>query len=247
MAFTATGLNNVSNVRLTDSSMNVLGVATSVTNTGVKFTNLDTVAGSKILKDKSSVFYVIADVNTNTDALGLNLTTDITGSVLKGSNGGVVSFTGSDVASNNSDIAQNTAKIAQVTPTNKDIATDAMEFSITAAGKNSVTLSGATFSNTVSGYTGSMQVAIFKKSDNTQVATGIAGVSGAVTFTSGLITVDAGTTTTYVVKVVGATVDSSAQSTGWTVSLTHLTLGTSGLDLANYPSNTDTLPLTSSK
>lgn len=121
-----------------------------------------------------------------------------------------------------------------------------MEFSITAAGKNSVTLSGATFSNTVSGYTGSMQVAIFKKSDNTQVTTGFAGETGLVTFNSA-ITVDAGTTTTYVVKVVGATVDSTAQSTGWTVSLTSLTLGTSGLDLANYPSNTDTLPLTSSK
>jgi hypothetical protein len=88
-----------------------------------------------------------------------------------------------------------------------------MEFSITAAGKNSVTLSGATFANTISGYTGSMTLAIYKKSDNTQVATATTGVkTGLISFNSA-ITVDAGTTTTYVVKVVGATVDSSANST----------------------------------
>lgn len=153
-------------------------------------------------------------------------------------------MTGSNVPGASHDIATNTFKVTQMIPTSKNITTDAMEFMVTAFGQNLITLSGATFNNILSGYTGSTTLTIVRKSDNATVGTAT-GSTGVVSFTANN-TVDAGTSATYIVKIVGAVMDGSFPGTpDWSVSLTSLTAGT--LDATHYPKNTDTFPLTSVK
>ena len=196
--------------------------------------------------DKSATYYVVANVNSTTNVIGVSVDVTSTGSTITGSNGGIISMTGDTVAGAAHDVSENTFKVTLGTPTSKNIATDAMEFTVTAFGKNSVTLTGATFTGTLTGYTGGT-LTIVRKSDNATVATGV-GTSGAVTFVAGTA-VDAGTSATYIVKMVGTVGDGTSQNPDWSVSLNSLTVetGVNTLDAANYPKNTDTFPLISVK
>jgi hypothetical protein len=210
------------------------------------FANLDSAAGSSIAMDKSATYYVVADVNSSTNVTGVVVNvvaTGVTGgSSITGTNGATVLITAATVVGASHDVSENTFKVTLGTPTSKNIATAAMEFTVNAFGKNSVTLSGATFNNVLSGYTGGT-LTVVRKSDNATVATGI-GTNGSVTFVAGT-SIDAGTSATYIVKMVGAVVDAATTTPDWSVSLTSLTAGT--LDAANYPKNTDTFPLTTNK
>lgn len=248
IVLTGSNLNALSNVRLADSAMTVLGTASSVTSTGATFANLNNAAASAVAMDRSVVYYVLADVNSSTDATGVTANIAYTGSQITASNGSLVAMSGSNVTGVAHDVSRNTFKVTQVTPTNKDIATDAMEFKVDAFGVNSVTLSGATFANILSGYTGAYVLTVVRKSDNAVVGTGTSE-TGIVTFTANNV-IDAGSSATYVVKIVNAIVLGTSTSQGWTVSLTSLTANNAtigALDAANYPKNTDTLPLTSNK
>lgn len=246
IVLTGANLTALSNIRLTDSVGTVLGTASNVTATGATFANLDTASGSSIAIDRSATYYVVADVNSSTDQNGVVVDVVASGSKIVGSNGGEQNMTGTIVAGASHDVAQNTFKATLTTPTSKAIATDAMEFTVNAFGKNSVTLTGATFANVTSGYdTGSIVLTVIRKSDNAVVGTGTTGAtSGTITFTQNN-SIDAGTSATYIVKMVGAVVTSGSNSQDWSVSLTHLYAG--GLDASNYPKNTDTFPLTSNK
>ncbi|NDK19560.1 S-layer homology domain-containing protein [Candidatus Gracilibacteria bacterium] len=246
---TGIGLSALSNVRLTDSVGTVLGTASSLTNTGASFVNVDTAAGSSIAMDKSATYYVVANVNSSTNATGVQVNVIADGSTITGSNGGLVdmtglSGTGTIVTGALHDVNENTFKVTLGTPTSKNLSTDAMRFTVNAFGKNTVTLSGATFNNVLSGYTGSMVLTVVRASDNALVGTGTTE-TGLVTFTGNNI-VDVNSSVTYIVKVVGALVDQASTSQDWSVSLTNLTT-TSSLDAANYPKNTDTFPLISVK
>jgi hypothetical protein len=246
LVLTGANLNALSNIRLTDSVGTVLGTASDVTATGAMFANLDSAAGSSIAMDKSATYYVVADVNSSTNVTGVVVNvvaTGVTGgSSITGTNGATVLITAATVVGASHDVSENTFKVTLGTPTSKNIATAAMEFTVNAFGKNSVTLSGATFNNVLSGYTGGT-LTVVRKSDNATVATGI-GTNGSVTFVAGT-SIDAGTSATYIVKMVGAVVDAATTTPDWSVSLTSLTAGT--LDAANYPKNTDTFPLTTNK
>lgn len=61
-------------------------------------------------------------------------------------------------------------------------------------------------------------------------------------------TIDAGKTETYYVKVI-TTIRSGAQQSDWTIKISNVQVDSNGntINLSDYPSNTDTLPLTSSK
>ena len=246
ITLSGTGLDALSNIRLTDSVGTVLATASSVTSSGAVFVNVDTAAGSSVAMDKSATYYVVANVNSTTNVIGVSVDVTSTGSTITGSNGGIISMTGDTVAGAAHDVSENTFKVTLGTPTSKNIATDAMEFTVTAFGKNSVTLTGATFTGTLTGYTGGT-LTIVRKSDNATVATGV-GTSGAVTFVAGTA-VDAGTSATYIVKMVGTVGDGTSQNPDWSVSLNSLTVetGVNTLDAANYPKNTDTFPLISVK
>ena len=252
ITLTGANLTALSNIRLTDSVGTVLGTASSVTATGATFANLDSAAGSSIATDKSATYYVVADVNSSTDQTDVVVNVVLGGSNITGSNGGVVAMSGATVLGASHDVAQNTFKATLGTPTSKNIATDAMRFTVNAFGKNSITLSGATFGNVLSGYTGSMVLTVIRASDNAVVGTGSTS-NGSTTTTITLGTnnsIDAGSSATYIVKVVGAVADSTVSGNqDWTVSLTNLTVntGVNTLDAASYPKNTDTFPLTTNK
>jgi hypothetical protein len=241
ITLTGANLTALSNILLTDSVGTVIGTASDVTANGAKFANLDSSSASSIAMDKSATFYVVADVNSSTDQSGVVVNVVTAGSNITGSNGALVAMAGVTVVGPSHDVAQNTFKVALVTPTSKNIATDAMRFTVYAYGKNTVTLSGATFANVLSGYTGGT-LTIVRASDNATVGTGV-GTTGVVTFNAGT-TVDANTSSTYIVKLVGAVV-TGATTPDWSVQLTDLEVGT--LHAANYPKNAETFPLVTVK
>ncbi len=118
-----------------------------------------------------------------------------------------------------------------------------MEFTVNAFGLSSVTLSSATFNNVLSGYTGGT-LTVVRKSDMANVGTGV-GTTGVVTFTANNV-INANSSETYIVKMVGATIAPATVTSDWSVSLTNLVTST-GIDAAAYPKNTDTFPLISVK
>ncbi len=204
--------------------------------------------------DKSATYYVVADVNSSTNASNVyaNVVLAGTGNTdIVGSNGGAVAMTGTGVVGNAHDVSENTFKVTQTTPTSKSLATNAMEFTVNAFGKNQVTLSGATFKTTIGAYaTGgyaAATISVYTKSTNQLVGQ----VTGLNNNTSDIVIplntygiVSAGSSATYVVKVEGLTLNPSTNE-AWTVTLNSLTAGT--LDAKNYPLNTETFPLNSVK
>ncbi len=248
IVLTGANLDNLSNIRLQDINGDMIA-ASSATPTGATFANVDTAINfaNAISINTSKTYYIVADVNSTTDATGIYANVIITGSEITSSNGTIITMIGANVAGASHDIAQNTFKVTQSTPVGKNIATDAMEFTMYAFGGNGITLTNATFDNTLSGYTGSMVLTVVRKSDNAAVGT-LSATTGVVTFSSNNY-IDAGTSTTYVVKIDGALIDGGSPSQNWTVSLTHLNINTGAntFDAASYSRNIDTLPLTSNK
>ncbi len=253
ITLTGTGLDALSNIRLTDSVGTVLGTASNVTNTGAKFANLDTAAGSSIAMDKSATYFVVADVNSTTDAIGVQANVVITSlgnTDIVGSNGSAVLLAGVTATGALHDVAQNTFKVAQTTPTSKSLSTNALEFTVHAYGKNEVTLSGVTLDTVLGAYSASSAtgvISVYTK-DNQLVGSKVVGTATGTTSTT--VTFDnynvigTGKNTTYVVKVEGFTLNASTNE-AWTVKLTQLEVGT--LKAADYVKNAETFPLTSVK
>jgi len=127
-----------------------------------------------------------------------------------------------------------------------------MQFKVDAFGLNSVTVTGATFTTTLgaystAGYTGAT-VEVYT-TDNQLVGSGTLNAAGTTTvqFTA-LNTINKDTSATFVVKVLGLTLNASTNE-AWTVNLTGLSIdtGANTLNANSYPKNTETLPLTSVK
>ncbi|MDD5377085.1 MAG: S-layer homology domain-containing protein [Candidatus Gracilibacteria bacterium] len=216
LVVTGAGLNALSNIRITDSVGTVLGSASNLTDTGAEFVNLDNAAGSAIAIDKSATYYVVADANSATNASNVQANVVVAGSKIIGSNGGEVVMTGSDVVGAAHDVAENTFKVTLGTPTNKAIATDAMEFTVNAFGKNNVTLASADFNNILSQYdTASAVLTVIRKSDNAVVGT--ASATGAAAEVSTFTVVGSTTNTgTVTVTVNGASYTTATVASGAT-------------------------------
>lgn len=107
--------------------------------------------------DTTATFYLVADVNTNvTGVSNLSVTLNGASSRVKSTNGTLSYLTGT-VASATHAIDENIAVVAKVANTSKDLNTSALRFSVTASGKDKVTLTSATFDNLFSGYTGTLR------------------------------------------------------------------------------------------
>ncbi|MEI6672486.1 MAG: S-layer homology domain-containing protein [bacterium] len=239
---TGTALNGLSNFAIVDASGNVIATATTNTNTNVAFTQIAN--APKVLKDKSITYYVIADVNSNTNTAAISLTLATAGIDLKATNGSVVNpaaFT--TIASRTHAINENTLVIAKAANTSKLLTTSALRFTATAAGKNSVTLNSVSLTNLLAGYTGTANVVIYKDSVSTANIAG-SGASSTITLNANN-TVDAGNTVTYIVAVEGVVVDSSKYSQDWSVALTNVLFNTS-LN-ANLFNNVASFPITEVK
>jgi len=163
LIFTGSNLESLSNFKITDVNGSVVAdSATTTTSTGVTFKNLT--VSDVITKDSTKTYYVTADTNLNTSSTGIVLNLLSTGSTVKSSNGTIVSMAGvSSVLSNTNRVEENMAIVAK-TSNSKDLATSALKFSVTATGNDSAVLKTITVKPSISGYTGSTEIAIYKDS-----------------------------------------------------------------------------------
>jgi hypothetical protein len=252
LVLTGANLSSLSNIRLQDVNGAFVS-ASNVSNTTASFANVDTATSfaNSTAIDKSSIYYVVADVNSSTDSTGVVANVVVSGSDITSSNGTVVLMTGSDVAGASHDIAQNTFKLTQTTPTSKSIATNAMEFRVDAFGKNNVTLTSLNITTALGAYANfgfsGAQVNIYTKNNDLVGQSAVGTVNGPITLST-FNSIDAGSSATFVVKITGLTLNASTNE-AWTVNLNGLNINTGAntLDAAAYPKNTETFPLTSVK
>lgn len=227
---TGANLGAFSNFRLTDAAGTVIASSTVEDNTNVKFESVNT-TNTVVAQDKSVSFFVVADANTNTNKTGaviaLNKVTIVA------SNGAESDITaGATVKSNLHAVAQNSAVVAKATNSSKELTTSALRFTVTASGKNFVTLANVKLSSVLSGYTGSTVVKIYKDSvsDANLAGSGTLGPDQTIALSANSgakKTVDAGTTATYIVAVEGATGDASVSGNkDWTITLKDVALDT---------------------
>lgn len=249
VALTGTNLSNLSNFRLADSSLNVFATAATTTATTVTFTN--TVSAPVITKDQTATFYVLADVNSNTTGT-VAMSVIAAGTDVKSSNGTTVNVTGGPVVSNTHALDLNTVVVTQLdNAATKSLQTNALRFSVYATGKNSITLTGLTFNNSLTQYTGNAQLIVYKDvmdanhiAGSSAAGAGLAATTIALTGNNSInSTIDAGTTATYIVVFQGATLNGN-NADSWTVSLTKVYFG--GYDASAY-ANIGSFPITQSK
>lgn len=221
LSFTGTNLNAISNVRLLTPS-NATVPATSNDATSVTFSNMN--PSDSIAKDKTETYYLIADLNTNVNNVDIVVNLAVAGSNIRSTNGLNIAMIWNNVAGNVHTISENTAVVAKLTNSSKDLATSALRFSVTASGKDQVTLSWATFDNVLSGYTGATTLTVYKSSIWSSNIVGTAWITWPITFTANN-TVDAGSTVNYIVTING-TQEASANNPSWTVRLNDIEFGT---------------------
>lgn len=251
VTLTGSNLDKVSNIRLIDANWNVLGTASST----LVFNNLDNASGSSIATWASPYYFVIADINTNTDLPSLTANINVAGSDITSSNGTVIPMVWSNVSSASHAVAQNIAIFAKQTNSNKTLNNQALVFTVTAStsvgnnsGNNTAVLSWITVSSTIFGTTWTGIVKIYK---NTVSAANLAGsftpiTNGSSTEVIPLTannTVDSnGTPVTYILTVEGIGVWWVANITpGWTINVNDIQIG--AISASNY-TNLGTFPLT---
>lgn len=251
--FTWTGLANLSNFRILTPANTYLA-STSSSGTAVVFSNIADTGNYVVAMDKTETFYLVADINTNVKGVSdlavaldwSSTSADLTTSKVKASNGTLSGLVGADTTSNTHAIEENMAFVAKQTNTSKDIQTRALVFTVTASGKDSVTLSDATFDNTVVNYTGTWIVKVYKTSVS---AANLLGAGSADTWVVSFYanqTVDAGSTNTYIVVIEGVT--PSNTDANWTVRLSNMQVvsGTSVINSSSY-NNMGEFPITETK
>jgi len=236
----------LSNFKLVDASDNLIATATTATTSVVTFNQIAN--APFVTKDTSVTYYLVADVNSNTNGVSVNgrfTTIDV-----KWTNGLVVNKT-AQILSNNHAISENTMVVAKASNPDKALTTSALRFTVTAAGKDSVLLTGIKLNGALAGYTGTIVVKIYKTSINSANEAGTASLTNAadqiIALTSNSSinsTVDAWSTVTYIVALEWALVDPASNSTDWNVTLKNVYFGWVGA--ATYY-NLGTLPMTEVK
>lgn len=223
VTLTGTSLNAFSNFRLADVNNTVVANAASSTDTSVKFESIGS-DKTAVAMDKSTTFYVIADANNNTNVSNVSVTLD---SVKITSSNGSDKTVDANVISNTHAVAENVLVVAKDANANKSLSSSALVFTVTASGKDSVTLSGFTIDTTPVGYTSTGTVEIYKDtySAGNKLNTTVSG--NVVTIASaGNNTVDAGSTVKFIVVLNGAVKNSSANTISYEVKLSDIQTST---------------------
>ncbi len=258
IVLTGANLDALSNIRLQDKNGKTFA-ASSVTNTGASFVNVDAASdfGNSIAPKGNTDYYVVADIKTTTSQTGVVVNVAYTGSQITSSNGSVIAMVGANISGASHDVAENTFKVADVTPTSKNLVTNALVFKVTAAGTDKVTLTGATFNLALANYATAGYTAGTIKVYNAGNLVGSTSLSGAtltsvpVNFTA-YNTVGTGNDGTFTVYIEGLSLNASTTE-GWTVKLTDLTVNVGTVaspviyTAASYPNNLITFPITSAK
>lgn len=249
VSFTGSNLDAFTNFRLADVNGNVVANSASASAGAVAFESVAT--GASIAMDKSASFFVVADAKTSTNTGGIVLNLDTV--KITATNGTDYTLTGAVVTSRTHAVAENTAVVAKATNSSKELTSSALRFTVTAAGKDFVTLSGASLDIKLStSYATGAVVKIYKnsvsESNNLNGAGGNFGTTdnnGAVVATKAFTannTVDAGSTTTYIVVVEATSNDASKDA--WTIKLTNVDFGAFQ---ANAYDNVGQFPITEVK
>lgn len=249
VSFTGIDLDNLNNFRLsTDGTVaNVFATATTASATAVTFTNISQANAPLIAKDATATYYVLADVNSQTNGVDVDLS--LTALSVRATNGSTVTPTFTAIASNTHTIAENSLVVAKAANGSKNLSTSALRFTVAAAGKDSVTLDAIEFDTILAGYTGSATIEVYKNSVSAanlvdSASINIGNDSASLTSLANNI-VDAGQTVTYIVVVTGLAVDPSSNSQDWSITLTDL--GFDGLSAVAYDNVGGNLPVTESK
>lgn len=152
LVFTGTNLDKLSNFRLLTPT-NKYVASTNSTNAVVEFKNIT--LEDSVAMDRTETYYLVADVNTNVDST-FQVTLDKAQTYIKGSNGAVklVDVSSVDVASKTHKVAENKAVIAKSSNSSKLLINSALRFSVTASGKDQVSLSGANLTLDMYGVSG---------------------------------------------------------------------------------------------
>lgn len=162
LTLTGSNLDSLSNFRVVSSSNEVIASSTTNSSGAVSFTNIETT--NSVAMDVTSTYFIVADINTNVVSTAIDLTLNGATSNVKASNGDISAMVGAaTVASNSHLIDENKAVVAKATNSSKNVTTSALRFSVTASGKDSVTLTQADFANLFAGYTtGAAKIVIYK-------------------------------------------------------------------------------------
>ena len=219
-----TGVNiaGLSNFKLTDASGTVIATATSNTTTAVTFTQIANAPA--VAKDASATYYIAADVNSNTTITPVTLTLDSV--TIKASNGTTKNID-TNITSKAHATAENTLVIAKAANVSKDITSSALRFTVTAAGKDKVVLTGLNVTSQLSAYTGYTTVRVYKDSIDTANLAFEGNIGASQTLAPVLAnaktSVDAQSTATYIVVVENAIGDGSAGNKDWSIKLNNVT------------------------
>jgi len=243
-----TKLDNLSNFQIQDVSGNVIATATTSTATAVTFSQINN--APVIAKDAQATYYVVANVNSNTNTTGVAITVKATGTDIKGSNGNTINIAGGDVVCNTHAIADSIITVLQLANPNKDLGSSALKFSVTAQGKNSTLMTSLKAYIATAGFSGnaiyvykgdstsSQYLAFTWTAYNNSVITTLAMVN------TGNATVDVGTPVTYTMVLDWAIGNGTNATQDWTARLSDVAFG--GFTASTY-SNLGTFPMTQVK
>lgn len=247
VTLTGTNLSNLSNFNLVDASGTVIATATTNTATAVTFSQINN--APVVAKDTQATYYVVADVNSNTNVGGVAITVDASATTIKGSNGNTIAVAGNDVTCNTMAIADSIIKIAQAANTSKDLGSSALKFTVTALGKNSTIMTGLTTYVSVAGLSGNA-VKVYKGDTTASNMLAFSGVFTNATntvlgiYNTGNATIDVGTPVTYTIVLDGAIGNGTNATQDWTVRLADIAF--TGY-LASTYNNLGSFPMTSVK
>ena len=227
-------------VELVDKERKVIATASTNDATSVTFTNI--AWAPVIAKDKSATYYVRATANTDVNStIQLNFNGAGTNNV-KASNGTTVAIPTATVNWNQHVIAENSILVAKLTNSNKDLATSALRFSVTANGKDEVELTNLDV-NVASNYiTTGAKVVLYKNSISNANKVAESAAAWTLTLPAFSTKIDAWSTVNYILVVEWAVV--WANTPDWTVRVNDITFD--GFNAKNY-SNLGDLPMSESK
>lgn len=195
---------NLSNFRVANAS-GTIATATSIASaagtTTVLFSNISN--APSIARDTSATYYVLANVNSNISAGDVTATIVKVGTNVKSSNGTVVPVDGAgNLVANTHAIAENTMVVAKAaTNPSKAIASSALRFTVTASGKDSISLTAITTAVSQFGYV--VGAAALDDGDMVLYRDSVSTLNE-VTLGGANSTVDAGSTVTFIVAYPGA-------------------------------------------
>lgn len=248
ITFSGVNLDNLSNYRLlTPTGVQVM--ATNSTIDSVNFVNVS--VQDTVLKGKTDIYYLIADINTNVNGANFGNTLLTSTVKVKKSDGLIVPVSGDVALGESHIITENKAVISKSSNASKSLTTSALRFVVSVAGKDSVTLNAIKLDNKLSGYLSTdAKIVVYKNSISAankvgQTSTGV--TTGTVTLASNNI-IDAGVSVTYIVVIEGILPGPTSTNQDWSVSLTNANFNSGNFSVvASDYANIGAFPITEVK